>query len=141
MAEPIIQIDDDWKRQAQEEKRKLAEREAAARKPAAPPPAPASSSGASSASPDAAERPVREASFANLVQTIMTQALYYLGELGEEGEQPMFSLDAAKLQIDTLAVLEAKTKGNLSAEEQSMLDQAIYDLRSRFVSIATQMIR
>ncbi|MDB5328650.1 MAG: hypothetical protein JWM57_4219 [Phycisphaerales bacterium] len=130
----MIQIDDDWKRQAQEEKRKLAEREAASKKPAPPPPA--------AAEPEApAARPQPDASFSTLVQAIMTQALYYLGELGEEGEAPLFNMDVAKHQIDTLAVIEAKTKGNLSADEQSMLDQALYDLRSRFVSIATQMIR
>ncbi|MGC4033917.1 MAG: DUF1844 domain-containing protein [Tepidisphaeraceae bacterium] len=133
---PIIQIDDDWKRQAQEEKRKLAEREAAAKKPATPP-APAASSEA--AADARRERP--DASFATLVQSIMTQALYYLGELQPEGEQPVFSLDIAKNQIDTLGVLEAKTQGNLTADEQSLLDQALYDLRSRFVSIASQYIR
>lgn len=131
---PAIQIDDDWKRQAQEEKRKLAEREAAARKPAPPPPPTASA-------PAAAPRPQPDASFATLVQSVMTQALYYMGELAEDGEQPMLNLDIAKHQIDTLAVLEAKTRGNLEADEQGLLDQALYDLRSRFVSIATQMIR
>ncbi|HEX8325044.1 MAG TPA: DUF1844 domain-containing protein [Tepidisphaeraceae bacterium] len=131
---PILQIDDDWKRQAQEEKRKLAEREAAARKPAPPPPPPAAT-----APPAARQQP--DASFATLVQSVMTQALFYMGELADEGEQPMFNLDIAKHQIDTLAVIEAKTKGNLTSEEQSLLDAALYDLRSRFVSIATQMIR
>ena len=131
---PILQIDDDWKRQAQEEKRKLAEREAAARKPSAPAPPPA-------ATPPAPEPAEREASFATLVQSLMTQALYYLGELAAEGEQPVFSLDLAKSQIDTLAILEAKTRGNLSPDEQGLLDQSLYDLRSRFVSIASQYIR
>ena len=131
---PTIQIDDDWKRQAQEEKRKLAEREAAAKKPVAPPPS-------AETAPAAAARPQPEASFATLVQSVMTQALYYRGELGEKGEQPMLNMDVAKHQIDTLAVLDSKTKGNLSGDEQSLLDQALYDLRSRFVSIATQMIR
>ena len=82
-----------------------------------------------------------DASFTTLVQSVMTQALYYLGELAEDGEQPVFSMDAAKQQIDLLGVLETKTKGNLENDEQSTLDQALYDLRSRFVSIATQMIR
>ena len=132
---PILQIDDDWKRQAQEEKRKLAEREAAAKKPAPPPAASASAAAADEPPP----RP--DASFGTLIQGLMTQALYYLGELGDEGGQPVFSLDLAKHQIDTLGVLEAKTKGNLSADEQSTLDQALYDLRSRFVSIASQYIR
>ena len=130
---PVIQIDDDWKRQAQEEKRKLAEREAAAK--------PAASSKAAPTDRTAPARPTPEANFAQLVQSVTTQALYYLGELASEGEQPVLSLDMAKLQIDTLGVLEAKTVNNLNPDEQSLLDQAIYDLRSRFVSVASQYIR
>lgn len=134
---PSIQIDSDWKRQAQEEKRKLAEQEAKAR-PAAQPAAPATPSGAASAKRPAREIP--EPSFATLVQSIMTQALYYLGEFAQEGEQPMMSLDMARHHIDTLGILEAKTKGNLSPDEQQLIDQTMYDLRGRFVGIARQMI-
>jgi hypothetical protein len=47
----------------------------------------------------------------------------------------------AKHHIDSLAVLEEKTKGNLSEEEKKMLDAALYETRMRFVSIAQQMIR
>jgi len=47
----------------------------------------------------------------------------------------------AKLQIDTLAVLESKTRNNLTATEQATIDQSLYDLRSRFVSVASQYIR
>jgi hypothetical protein len=133
---PSIQIDSDWKRQAQEEKRKLTEADAqkkAAAAPAAPP-----RSASSAVAPRS--RAIPEPSFATLVQSIMTQVLYYLGELGDETAQPVLSLDMAKHHIDTLGVLEAKTKGNLTPDEQSLLDQVLYDTRSRFVSIARQMI-
>ncbi len=126
---PIIQIDDDWKKQAQEEKRKLAEQTAK------PKPAPAP---ASAAAP--AQRKLPEASFATLIQSSMTQALYYLGELADESEQPVLSLDMARYHIDLLSVLETKTKGNLDPQEQSLLDQTLYDLRGRFVGVARQMI-
>ncbi|HEX8340853.1 MAG TPA: DUF1844 domain-containing protein [Tepidisphaeraceae bacterium] len=131
---PSIQIDSDWKRQAQEEKRKLAEEEA---KKKAAAPAPASRSAAT-----AAPRPraLPEPTFSTLVQQTMTQALYYLGELGDETEQPTVSFDMAKHHIDTLGVLETKTRGNLTPEEQSLLDQVLYDTRSRYVSIVRQTI-
>lgn len=125
-----IQIDDDWKKQAQAEKKKLAEREAAAKAPPAP---------VAPATPAAAPA-VHDASFASLVQTIMSQALYYLGEMAYEGEQPQMNLDIAHQQISTLAILENKTRGNLTPQETSLMDQALYDLRSRYVSIARQMI-
>ena len=126
-----IQIDDDWKKQAQAEKKKLAEREAAAKAPPAPAAPPTAPAAASAAPP---------ASFATLIQGIMSQALYYLGEMAYEGEQPMLNLDMADQQISTLNILEAKTKGNLTPEETALMDQVLYDLRSRFVSVARQMI-
>ncbi len=131
-----IQIDSDWKKQAQEEKRKLAEQTASAK------PAPAAPA-ASSATMDQGDHVVRQLptpSLATLIQSTMTQALYYLGELADEGAQPTMNLDMAKYHIDTLGVLEQKTKGNLTADEQRILDQTMYDLRGRFVGVARQMI-
>lgn len=130
-----LQIDDDWKKQAQEEKRKLAEQAkareeaAAAAKPAAP------------AAVSKAARELPPADFTSLVGAILTQAGYYLGEYtGNDGE-PVVDLDGAKFQIDLLGVLEEKVKNNVTPAEQGTLDAALYELRSRFVSIATQMIR
>src|SRR4051812_26260917 len=120
---PSLQIDDDWKKQAQEEKRRLAEREpkaSPAPSPAAVPgggagPGPASTV-ADAAAPGAggaqrgkspAGRRTREmppASFATLVNSIVTQALLYLGELTPAGSEPMLNLDMAKHQLDTLGV-------------------------------------
>lgn len=131
-----LQIDDDWKKQAQEEKRRLAE-QAKAREEAAAAAAPATGR-------SGGERRSRElppADFTSLVQTMLTQAGYYLGEYAGQDGEPMVDLDGAKFQIDLLEVLEDKAKGNLSQSEQSMLDAALYELRSRYVSIATQMIR
>lgn len=131
----VIQIDDDWKRQAQEEKRKLAEKEAAAKKPAPAAPARRGSTA------ERSRRALPKASFATLIQSTMTQALYYLGELAAETAQPALDLDMAKHHIDVLGILEEKTRGNLTPDEQSMLDQTLYDLRSRFVSVASQFIQ
>jgi hypothetical protein len=136
---PSLQIDDDWKRQAQEEKRKLAEQERQQRESAAATAAPPSAN-PDDASPRA-RREMPPASFATVVQSFVTQALYYLGELAPQGGEPSVSLEMAKHHIDSLAVLEEKTKGNLSEEEKKMLDAALYETRMRFVSIAQQMIR
>lgn len=147
--QPSLHIDTDWKKQAQEEKRRLAE-QAAKATPAAPvAPAGASSAVASPASPGAAAagrrapRGARElppAGFASLVQSLMTQVLYYLGDLSASGGQPMLNLDMAKHQLDTLSMLEEKTKNNLSDEEKTLLDAALYETRSRFIAIASQLL-
>jgi hypothetical protein len=135
-----LHIDTDWKKQAQDEKRKLAEQaEAAKAKEAATSPPP----GAESASP-AGGRPGRQrgampaASFATLVQSVLTQALFYLGDLATRGSEPTINLDMAKHQIDTLGVIEEKTRGNLSEEEQRLLDTVLYEARMRYVSVASQ---
>ena len=44
----------------------------------------------------------------------------------------------AKLQIDILGVLEEKTKGNLTEEEQNSLNVALYETRMRYVAVASQ---
>jgi hypothetical protein len=133
---PTIHIDNDWKRQAQEEKKRLAEKEAkppAIATPAAPSVAP---SPATAARPGARAMP--PASFAALVNSMLTQILYYLGDLTARGGEPQINLDMAKHQIDTLGVLEEKTRGNLTEEEKKLLDTALYEVRMRYVSVASQ---
>lgn len=138
MAENLgLQIDDDWKKQAQEEKRKLAEKTTPASSVATTSAAAAKPQAGAGANP-ARETPV--ASFPTLVRSIMTQALLYLGELSVRGGESMLNLDMAKYQIDLLAVLEEKSKGNLSPDEQKLLDLTLYDLRSRFVNTASQYV-
>ena len=140
---PSIHIDTDWKRQAQEEKKRLVEEEARkARESAAA--APSAAPGAGPSSPRSAPAPGRArgelppASFPTLVQSILTQVLYYLGDLTTRGTEPNVNLDMAKHQIDILGVLEEKTRGNLTPEEKSLLDTALYETRMRYVSVASQ---
>ncbi|MGD0768118.1 MAG: DUF1844 domain-containing protein [Tepidisphaeraceae bacterium] len=140
---PSIHIDTDWKRQAQEEKKRLVEEEARkARESAAA--APSAAPGAGPSSPRSAPAPGRArgelppASFPTLVQSILTQVLYYLGDLTTRGSEPNVNLDMAKHQIDILGVLEEKTRGNLTPEEKSLLDTALYETRMRYVSVASQ---
>ena len=58
-----------------------------------------------------------------------------LGQLPDPIEgKPVVRKELAKFQIDMLAVLEEKTKGNLSAEESSMLTDVLHKLRMAFVA-------
>jgi hypothetical protein len=137
----ILSVDDDWKKQAQEEKRRLAEEQArkAAQPAAASPMAGGSPAGASEAV--RARRPgeVPEASFTSLTQSLLTQTLFYLGDLGSRG-QGGINLDMARYQVDLLSVLDQKSKGNLTATEQQVLDLALYEASNRFVAVASQFI-
>ncbi len=78
------------------------------------------------------------ASFPTLVQSILTQILFYLGDLTQRGSEPNVTLDMAKHLIDILGILEEKTRGNLTEEEKQLLDTALYETRMRYVSVASQ---
>ena len=76
------------------------------------------------------------ADFGFLVYSLRLQAelnlgLLPVGAMGEEQPAPDFEL--ARHNIDLLAMLQSKTKGNLSIEEQRALDNSVTELRFRFV--------
>ena len=140
--QPSLHIDTDWKKQAQEEKKRLAEQEQKkAAEAAKPRPAPAEPTmgGMPRAGAGRGERGLPPATFTTLVQSIVTQVLFYLGELSARGAEPSLNLDMAKHNIDMLGVIEEKTKGNLTEEEQRLLDSALYESRMRYVAIAQQV--
>jgi hypothetical protein len=140
--QPSLHIDTDWKKQAQEEKRKLAEQAKAKAAAVAAPVAPVATGGKPSTAAPArrAGRQMPAPGFGSLVQSVMTQILYYLGELPATGGQAAMDLDLAKHHLDTLTMLEEKTKNNLSLEEQTLLDTALYETRTRFVNVASQLL-
>jgi hypothetical protein len=72
--------------------------------------------------------------FANLVLQHTEMALMLLGKApNPQSGRPLFDLDHARLVIDQLEMLEAKTRGNLSKEEDGLLKQSLMTLRLAFV--------
>ncbi len=80
-----------------------------------------------------------EVTFTAFVMSLNTSALFHLGEISDPttGEKNL-DLVLVKHTIDTLQLLEDKTKGNLSDEEQDLLKNALYDLKMRYVAKASQ---
>jgi hypothetical protein len=77
---------------------------------------------------------IMSALFANMVVQQTNLALMLLGKVpNPETGQPMQDLDAAKMFIDQLEMLEAKTKGNLDKNEEKLLGQSLTSLRLAFV--------
>ena len=78
-----------------------------------------------------------EVTFTAFIMSLNTAALYHLGEISDpatgEKQQDMV---LAKHTIDTLKLLENKTQGNLSGEEQDILKNILYDLKMRYVAKA-----
>lgn len=86
--------------------------------------------------PDPGSGTLPPANFAGLLVGLATSAFIHLGESPEEaGDGPAVAPDlpAAKHAIDLLAVLQTKTQGNLTKEEESLLTTLLYDLRLKFV--------
>jgi len=129
---PKIHIDSDWKAEAQAEKERLVQQEAQ-RKSAA---SSATSAGAAPGATDAQGLP--PASFETLVSTLATQALYALGAFPDPRTgQTVAHLDLARHHIDMLGVLEEITRGNLTDEQTRMLAGTVYELRSRYIRVAS----
>ncbi|TBR17060.1 DUF1844 domain-containing protein [bacterium] len=75
-----------------------------------------------------------EPDFKFFVTTLSLQATIALGDMPNPVTNKIeVDLPQAKLLIDTLAMLKEKTTGNLSAEEDSLLDNMLYELRMHYV--------
>lgn len=82
---------------------------------------------------DDSEQELPPFDFNLLVLSLTTSGLMHLGEAPKDaGESGPINLGHARQVIDTLAVLEAKTRGNLTGEEERILHQALFDLRMRY---------
>lgn len=92
---------------------------------------------------DSNDFPLPPANFLFLVESILMQAQIQLGllNLGENDESPEPNLPLARHSIDLLAVLQDKTKGNLTAEEQRLLENGITELRFRYVQASDELKR
>jgi hypothetical protein len=119
--EKKIIIDEDWKGKAQKEKEVLKEKEKI-------------------------EKPENDAEqeyqlpagdFGALISLLATQAMFAMGLITtEKDKEPKIDLRLAKFQIDMLAMLEEKTKGNLTEQEAKFLSNTLSQLRMGFVNMA-----
>ncbi|GAB4108388.1 MAG: DUF1844 domain-containing protein [Phycisphaeraceae bacterium] len=138
---PKIIVDDDWKAQAQAEKKKLAEQTRAKTEQKTPPLDAAAAAGTSantstSAGAKSSSGQLPPATFESLVSTMTTQALFAMGAIPDPATgQRIAHLDLARHHIDMLGVLEEKTKGNLTKEEEDLLASTLYELRNRYVQM------
>ena len=80
-------------------------------------------------------------SFDQLVQSVYMTAMMQLGAATHEGQQPQVDILGARQSIDMLGVLAEKTKGNLTTEENRLLDSALFELRMAFLEITQALAR
>jgi len=76
--------------------------------------------------------------FSSFVISLGSSSLMLMGEQLDPRQEAMpVNLPQAKEIIDLLSVLEEKTKGNLTSEEQTVLRDMLYALRMRYVALAS----
>jgi len=83
--------------------------------------------------------PLPPPTFEFLIFSLKTQSEMRLGLISfgtEDGEKEKPDLLAARHAIDMLAMLQEKTKGNLSLEEQRLIENSLTELRFRFVQLS-----
>ena len=78
--------------------------------------------------------PLPEINFSSFLLSLSSSVLLHLGEIADpqSGEKKK-DLVLAKQSIDIINLLKDKTKGNLTQEEEKLLEHLLYDLRMRFV--------
>jgi hypothetical protein len=114
----MIKVDTDWKTEAQAEKKRLEEAEQKTEE-------------------GAETTKLPEASFRGLLGILASQALMGLGvQKDPSGKGVLVDLEGSKFTIDLMSMLQDKTKGNLTQEEEAEIKQLIGELQNRFVQIA-----
>ena len=119
--EKKIIVDEDWKKEAQKEKEVLASQEQAEEQ----------------VPKQGGREPLPPGDFAALISMLVTQAFFALGLIhieGQEEKEP--DLEMARYNIDMLSTLEEKTKGNLSEEEEKVLQSTLSQVRMAYVKVS-----
>lgn len=125
--EKKIIIDEDWKSQVEREREQVREQDQ--KQPAG---------GAAAAGTPK----MPEASMTFLISTLSAQVLASLGQFPDPViGKPVVRLDYAKLNIDTLAILQEKTQGNLTEDEAQLLEQTVHELRMLYVGIESELAK
>jgi hypothetical protein len=92
--------------------------------------------------PPRAEEPKRTSpppptlDFVAILFTYVHTALMYLGDVKDPDGKEAENLEGARQMIDILEVMQQKTRGNLTKEEEQYLESALYDLRMRYMKKA-----
>lgn len=76
-----------------------------------------------------------EMTFERVIESFYMSALIQMGALRQEGETPRIDIIGARQTIDSLEVLQEKTKGNLSDREKTLLQNVLFELRMAWIEI------
>lgn len=81
------------------------------------------------------QRMPAEMTFERLIESFYMTALIQLGAIRQENEPPAVDIIGARQTIDSLTLLQEKTKGNLTEREQHLLQNILFELRMAWIEI------
>lgn len=87
------------------------------------------------------DRAPTEMTFERLIESFYMTALLQLGALRQEGEPPAVDVMGARQTIDSLTLLQEKTKGNLNDREQNLLQNILFELRMAWIEITNAIAK
>jgi uncharacterized protein DUF1844 len=76
-----------------------------------------------------------EMTFERVIESFYMSALIQMGAIRQENEQPRVDIIGARQTIDSLTVLQEKTKGNLTDREKTLLQNVLFELRMAWIEI------
>jgi Domain of unknown function (DUF1844) len=82
-----------------------------------------------------------EVTLERFLASIYMSALVQLGLAHERGGTPRVDLLGARQSIDTIALLQEKTKGNLTAAEKNFIQNSLYELRMAYLKVTNALTR
>ena len=77
--------------------------------------------------------------FEHLVQQFYVTAMLQMGAGTQEGQRPRVDIMGARTTIDLLGVLAEKTRGNLTPNEDRMLQSVLFEARMAFLELTSMM--
>jgi hypothetical protein len=87
------------------------------------------------------ERIPADMTFERLVESFYMTALIQLGAIRQEGDPPGVDVMGARQTIDSLNILQDKTKGNLTDREQHLLQNVLFELRMAWIEITNAIAK
>jgi hypothetical protein len=123
---PKVQVDEDWKQAVAEDKARAREQEQAR-----------TGQGDEAADRAAARGPLPEPTIPLFMAGLYAQTLVLLGEVENPATgRKDVDIEEAAYMVDTIAMLKAKTEGNLTPDEDAYVQNILTDLRMRYVNAA-----
>jgi hypothetical protein len=82
-----------------------------------------------------------EMNFERVVESFYMSALIQMGAVRQEGEPPAVDIIGARQTIDSITILQEKTKGNLTEREQTLLQNVLFELRMAWIELTNAIAK